>query len=302
MSNQTILGIDIGGTYIKYVVKQGDLISKGKLFIGDIKEKPDDLIEKFIQIIKKYSPKKVGIAVAGLYDKKEETLSQSPNLKSLEGIPLKQILEQKTKTDITIQNDASAAAYGEYRYGAGKGSKILVCLTLGTGLGGGLVIGGRLFTGISGTAMEIGHTTIDKDGWICHCGRKGCLESYVSSYGLERLFFIKTDRYKSSFEIIALANEGKKEAVEVMEEFSVYLAYGLMNLLHTLNPDKILLTGGIVENYPVIEKMAYSNLKKLAFSLPFRDVEIDLGKLGEFSGSFGALAIAEDSLIKNSKV
>ncbi len=294
MNRKTVIGIDIGGTYIKFVVKQNSEIKKYKEYIAQIKDNKEKLIEKVVHIIQKYNPEKAGIAVAGLYDIKEEKLTASPNLKSLEGLPLKQIIEEKTKVQVFIQNDATCAAYGEYVYGAGKGSKILVCLTLGTGLGSGLVINGKPYVGISGSAMELGHTTIDLNGWVCHCGRKGCLESYVSSYGLERLYFIKTDQYKTSFEIISLANQGKKEAIEVMEQFSRYLAVGLMNIVHTLNPDRILLSGGIVENYPLIEEMAYSDLKKLAFSLPFRDLEIKLAKLGEFSGSFGALAIAEN--------
>ncbi len=293
MNKEGILGLDIGGTYIKIVFKKDNQIIKDKEYIADIKSSADKLIDKIFKILEKYNPKKVGIAVAGLYDEKEERLIQSPNIKSLEGLNIKQIIQEKNDLDIVIQNDATLAAYGEYKYGAGKDSKILVCLTLGTGLGGGLVVNGKPFIGVSGSAMEIGHTTIDTNGWICHCGRKGCLESYVSSYGIERLYFIKTDIYKTSFEIITLANEGKKEAIEVMEEVSKYLAYGLMNILHTINPDRILLAGGIVENYPLIEEMAYSNLKSLSFSLPFRDVDIKLAKLGEFSGSFGALALAE---------
>jgi Transcriptional regulator/sugar kinase len=95
---------------------------------------------------------------------------------------------------VFIENDANLAAYGEYVYGNGKDSEILVCLTLGTGLGGGAVIGGKILSGVSGSAMEIGHIAVEKNGLPCHCGRNGCLEAYVSSYGLERIYCILTEK------------------------------------------------------------------------------------------------------------
>ncbi len=293
MKDKVILGLDIGGTYIKFVKKENGNITKGKEYIADIKHDREKLLEKIVQIIKDNSPEKVGIAVAGLYDAVEDVLTDSPNLKSLQNVNLKEFIREKTRIEPIIQNDATLAAYGEYIYGAGQGSKVLVCLTFGTGLGSGLVINGEPFIGVSGSAMEIGHTTININGWPCHCGRKGCLEAYVSSYGLERIYFFKTDKYMSSFEIITKANEGELAAMESMEELSKYLAIGLMNIVHILNPDRILFAGGIVENYPVLEEMAYADLKKLAFHLPFRDLDIKLAKLGEFSGAFGALALAE---------
>ncbi|RMD47258.1 MAG: ROK family protein [Aquificota bacterium] len=285
------LGIDIGGTFIKYVFEDKIGLKTEKIYIKELVEKNDreGIIKEIENIVSELSPKGLGIAVAGLIDKKEGIITNSPNIKPFEHFPIKQSLEKRLNIPVLVENDANLAAYGEYLYGAGKNGNILICLTLGTGLGGGAVINGNLLTGVSGSAMEVGHMTIDKNGWICHCGRKGCLEAYVSSYGLERIYFFKTGRYLPSSEIILLANEGKEEAMESLEELSKYLSYGLMNLLHLFNPDKILLAGGIPEHYPLIAELATSDLKKLAFPLPFRDVSIDIASLGEFSGAYGAL-------------
>ncbi len=286
----SVLGIDIGGTFIKFCGKEKNEIKTGKISTGNDINKVISELEK---IMKNFQPDVLGIGVAGLYDKKTGKLTHSPNIKFLEGLPLKRLLEERFNIPVIIENDASAAAFGEYCYGAGKNSKILVCFTLGTGLGGGLVINGNLISGVSGSAMEIGHTTIDIEGWHCHCGRKGCLESYVSSYGLERMYFMLTDKKLSSTEIITLANEGNTEAMKAIEEFSKYLSTGLMNVIHTFNPDVVVIGGGIPQHYPAVISLAVSSLKNKAFSLPFRDCQIKKAELGEFSGAFGAMALAE---------
>ena len=287
----SILGIDIGGTFIKYCGKAGQDIKKGKV---PTEKNIDSVLYQIEELIKNFHPKAIGIGVAGLINKETGRLEDSPNLKFLEGINLKSLIEDRFKIPVIVENDASAAAFGEYKYGAAKNGKIVVCLTLGTGLGGGLVIDGKLIDGVSGTAMEIGHTTIDINGWECHCGRKGCLEAYVSSYGLERFYFFHTDKKLDSSEIILLANEGNTAAMKALEEFSEYLAIGLMNILHIFNPDFIVIGGGIPENYPAVIDMAVANLKKIAFPLPFTSCQIKKAELGEYSGAFGALALAEE--------
>ncbi|SNZ03949.1 glucokinase [Persephonella hydrogeniphila] len=286
----SVLGVDIGGTFIKFVAKSGNDIKKGKI---PTEKSFVSITEEIKKLIKNFHPEVLGIGIAGLYDKKTGKLTASPNIRFLEGVELKEIFETEFGIPVVIENDASAAAYGEYVYGAGKNSQILICLTLGTGLGGGTVINGELLSGVSGSAMEIGHTTIDIEGWRCHCGRKGCLEAYVSSYGLERLYFFLTDQKLSSSEIITLANEGKLEAMKAIEDFSHYLSIGLMNILHIFNPDKIVIGGGIPEYYPAVIDLTVSNLKKIAFELPFRDLNISRAKLGEYSGAYGAMALAD---------
>lgn len=286
------LGVDIGGTFLKVAFKEDDEIKTEKVAVKDTQKK-DYFLRSLSQVIKKYNPHRIGIAIAGLVDKKTGLLTNSPNLKFLEGLNLKEFIEREFNVEVFVENDANVAAYGEYVYGNGKDSKVLVCLTLGTGLGGGLVIDGKIFSGVSGSAMEIGHITIEKDGFLCHCGRKGCLESYVSSYGLERLYCLISEDRKTSFDIINLAKQNDEKAVQTFEVFTDYLAIGIMSIAHIFNPDTVLLAGGIIENYPMVLTLTKSKVEKLVFPLPLRDLHIDTAKLGSWSGAYGALALAE---------
>lgn len=287
------LGLDVGGTFLKIAFKENETIKTDKISIKDFIEDKDKFLNFLTETVDFHKPDRVGIAVAGLVDKKSGLLTNSPNLRALEGLNIKEYLEKKLNVEVFIDNDANVAAFGEYVYGNGKGSKVLVCLTLGTGLGGGLVLDGKIFSGVSGSAMEIGHITVEKDGFPCHCGRKGCLEAYVSSYGLERIHCILTEDKKTSFEIISLLRENDKKALESFEIFTHYLSIGIMNIVHIFNPDKVLLSGGIVENFPETIDLVKSKINSLVFPLPLRDLSIDAGKLGSWSGAYGALALAE---------
>jgi len=287
------LGLDVGGTFLKIAFKENETIKTDKISIKDFIEDKDKFLNFLTETVDFYKPDRVGIAVAGLVDKKSGLLTNSPNLRALEGLNIKGYLEKNLNVEVFIDNDANVAAFGEYVYGNGKGSKVLVCLTLGTGLGGGLVLDGKIFSGVSGSAMEIGHITVEKDGFPCHCGRKGCLEAYVSSYGLERIHCILTEDKKTSFEIISLLRENDKKALESFEIFTHYLSIGIMNIVHIFNPDKVLLSGGIVENFPETIDLVKSKINSLVFPLPLRDLNIDAGKLGSWSGAYGALALAE---------
>lgn len=289
---ERFLGIDIGGTFLKVAFKENGEIKTEKIAVKEIQKK-ESFLENLREVIKKYNPSKIGIAIAGLVDKKTGLLTNSPNLKFLEGLNLKEFIEKEFNIEVFVENDANVAAFGEYVYGNGKGSKVLVCLTLGTGLGGGLVIDGKIFSGVSGSAMEIGHITVEKDGFLCHCGRRGCLESYVSSYGLERLYCLISEEKMSSFEIINLAKQNDEKAIQTFEIFTDYLAIGIMNIAHIFNPDRVLLSGGIIENYLDVLNLTKRKVEKLVFPLPLRDLHINSAKLGSWSGAYGALALAE---------
>ncbi len=288
------LGIDIGGSYLKYVINSENKIKKNKKSIKQIIANSE--IDKLIKIIKhlvvKNNIQKLGLAVAGLYNKSEGVISHSPNLPMIENIKFKNLLIDKLKINVSIENDASLAALGEYKHGNGKNSKILLTLTLGTGLGGGLIINGQIFSGVKGTALEPGHTTIDYNGWPCSCGRKGCLESYASSYGLERIYFLKTKNKTNSNEIINLALKKNQDAKNSLIDFSHYLSIGIVNLIHLFNPDKIILAGGIITHYPLLINEIKKRINQLAFTTTTHDLIIQNSLLGEYSGAFGALELA----------
>lgn len=288
-----ILGVDIGGTFIKVILKEDEKVIKDKVKIEEHHKTGKGFIELLKTVINRYQPEIVGIAVAGLVDKSGK-ITNSPNLKYVENINFKDTLQDVFSVPVVIGNDANLAAYGEYVYGGGKDSQILVCLTLGTGLGGGAVIDGKILEGVSGCGMEIGHMIVEKGGEVCNCGRKGCLEAYVSSYGLERIYRKISNKQLSSFEIINLAKNHHKEAVEAFEIFVDYLSLGIMNIAHIFNPDRLLLAGGVVENYPEIIPSLREKVKNITFPCSSSALEIDMAKLGSWSGAYGALALAEN--------
>ena len=208
------MGVDIGGTFIK-------LFDGNKRWKVRTPSSSGAILEVVSDAVK--DAESIGVAVAGLVDASSGVLTDSPNIKALKGINVKEELERRTGRKVFIFNDANAAAYGEFKAGAGRESRVLVCLTIGTGLGGGAVVNGKPLLGVSGCAMEVGHMIVEKGGWLCHCGRRGCLEAYVSSYGLRRFYLMLKGECPPSFEIIERAKVGEREAVESLSKLADYL-------------------------------------------------------------------------------
>jgi glucokinase len=281
------LGFDIGGTFIKLF--DGERVEKVKT-----PRSVEEIVRIITRKVLEVRADRVGVAVAGLVDIREGVVTESPNLPFLNGTPLKFLLERELHLPVLIVNDATAAAYAEYFRGAGRGSSLLVCLTIGTGLGGGAVLDGELLLGTSGAAMEAGHTVIEKDGWPCRCGRRGCLEAYVSSYGLEKLYLSKSGRKLPSHEVVRRALLEEPEAKQAVEEMVEYLSAGVMNLVHIFNPDAVVLAGGIPSSYPEIVDMTEKLLREKAFPLTLKGLTVKLAELGEFSGAIGAWMLSDN--------
>jgi len=280
-----IAGVDVGGTFIKvFTGKTRFKIETGSSF--------ENIILALRRLKHELNVEKIGVGLPGLIDERTGLITDSPNVPFLSGLDVKGILSEELGIPIVIGNDATLAAYGEYVLGAGRGGKIVICLTLGTGLGGGAVIFGELLTGVSGCAMEVGHMVVQKDGWRCRCGRKGCLEAYVSSYGLERFYSEMWNEKLSSFEIIKRAKERDEKSMKAISSMIDFLSIGLVNLVHVFNPDVIILSGGIVDHYPELVIDSRERLKKEAFKLPASDVDVRRATLGEFSGAVGAYLLA----------
>lgn len=280
------LGIDVGGTFVKFTDGK-------KTWKERTPKNKEELLSLILETLKETKTKKAGIAVAGLINTKTGTVTESPNLKFLNGVNLKEEIEKKSSASVSVFNDATAAAFGEYKLGCGRNSSIFICLTVGTGLGGGAVINGRPLLGVSGTAMEVGHTIVEVNGEECRCGRKGCLEAYVSSYGIERFYEKNFGEKLSSFEIIERAKRKDEKALKTMERMSFYLSIGITNLIHIFNPDVVALSGGIPAHYPQIVKTTEEKVKSFAFKQPASDFSLKLAELSEFSGAIGALYLQE---------
>lgn len=247
-----IICFDIGGTYIKYGIldTNGEIIFKDKFVTPkpDCSIKiPETLIEKIEKMKLIYEISGVGISTAGQVDsKKGYIVMASDNLPGFTGTQLGKIIKESTGIHCFVENDVNAAALGEMWKGAAMDSKNFVCITLGTGVGGAIVIDGKLVKGVKGSAGELGHMIINENGIQCNCGSRGCYEAYSSTSALVRSYlkYNKIEKIDGE-EIMRRVQGGEEIAVRVYNEFLAHVITGLVNITHILDPGLIIIGGGI---------------------------------------------------------
>jgi glucokinase len=247
------------------------------------------------------------LAVAGLILSQENRVVFSPNLHAVEGIPLKDELEPRIGVPLTVENDANAAAWGEFRFGAGSEVDHLVFVTLGTGVGGGVISHGVLLRGAQGSGGELGHVTIQATGPRCACGNRGCLEALASGTAISRrarelasekpnsaLGRLAAERKILGEDVTRLAREGDELALSVLEEAGRWLGIGLAGFVNIFNPEVVAVGGGVVAAGELILKAAREEVY-LRARPPSRDLaEIKEASLGSESGVLGAAALARE--------
>jgi glucokinase len=247
------------------------------------------------------------LAVAGLILSQENKVIFSPNLHAVEGIPLKDALEPRIGMPLTVENDANAAAWGEFRFGAGRDVDHLVFVTLGTGVGGGVISHDVLLRGAQGSGGELGHVTIHATGPRCACGNRGCLEALASGTAISRrarelasekpnsaLGHLAAERKILGEDVTRLAREGDEVALSVLEEAGRWLGIGLAGFVNIFNPEVIAVGGGVMAAGELILESARAEVQ-LRSRPPSRDlVEIMEATLGPESGVLGAAALARD--------
>jgi glucokinase len=247
------------------------------------------------------------LAVAGLILSQENRVVFSPNLHAVEGIPLKDELEPRIGVPLTVENDANAAAWGEFRFGAGSEVDHLVFVTLGTGVGGGVISHGVLLRGAQGAGGELGHVTIQATGPRCACGNRGCLEALASGTAISRrarelasekpnsaLGRLAAERKILGEDVTRLAREGDELALSVLEEAGRWLGIGLAGFVNIFNPEVVAVGGGVVAAGELILKAAREEVY-LRARPPSRDLaEIKETSLGSESGVLGAAALARE--------
>jgi glucokinase len=303
-----MIGIDIGGPAIKVgLVSAGGTITKSGKIPTEPEKGPEAAAERALQWfaeqgISSEESGAAGVACAGLIDKENGKIITSPNLQDWEGAPLADIFAARLSLPVTVENDASAAAYGEYRAGAGRGTKDFACITLGTGVGGGLVIDGRLHGGFRGLAGEIGHTIVMIDGPQCSCGNRGCLEALVGAgYIVERarrelesdagslLHGIEPLAVK---DISQAASKGDRLAVGVLRRTGFYLGVGLCNLIHVLGPEVIAIGGGVAGAGDLILRPARETIREYAMHEVLTDIGVVAAELGNNAALIGVSLLA----------
>ena len=248
----------------------------------------------------------IGVATPGTMDIPAGVILDPPNLKPWQNVPVRQYVHDAFQLPTAFQNDANAAAYGEYWAGAGRDVHSMVLFTLGTGVGGGIVIGELVVEGQHSHGAELGHVKIEMTNpRQCGCGRWGCLEAYASATAvvkrtLEALAAnpnasvltqrLRHDEAISARDVFAAAAANDALAAKIVEETAFYLAVGAMNMMHTIDPDMVVFAGGMIAaGEPFLERIRW-HVKQLAFPVPAAKTQIRYAELGTDAGFIGAAA------------
>lgn len=297
---ERIIAIDVGGTNIKYGIVAGGVVQTFSSEPTYPEAGKDQLLEKLKGIIKKYSKvsARVGLGIAGLVDHERGVVYNPPNFPGWDEVDVKRILESSTNVRCFVVNDANAYALGEWQFGSGRGFEDVIAITLGTGVGGGIITGGRLILGAMNFAGEIGHMVIDPSGPVCNCGQRGCLEAFLGNGYFSqraRAYFQrqgqKLDDYSPHI-LAELARNGNKSAAFLWQEYGTFLGIGLVNLIHLFDPDVIVLGGGISGAFDLFIDSCLQILRSRVMGFERRKLKIEKASLGSNASLLGAYYFA----------
>jgi len=244
------------------------------------------------------------IAVPGIVDTSQTLVIRAPNVPCLDNFKLKEALQKELDWPVFLENDANAAAVGEMWMGAARGCRAIICLTLGTGVGGGIILDGKLWRGADGFAGEIGHMTVDPFGTPkCNCGNSGCLEMFASATAVVRMAHEELPQFPNSplagaelsaTKVFEAALAGDALALAVFSQMGTYLGIGLATLINLLNPETIVIGGGVAKAWQLFEKDMREQVGQRAFPLPAARVRIVPAECGDDAGLLGAARLAFD--------
>ncbi len=298
--DSTFIGIDLGATNTKFglVSRNGELrwastepTPQGggrEVLLNHLKKIARQALDRSRQL--GTTPRALGVATAGWVNPYSgEVVYATENLPGWTGTQIAMPLHSLTGLPVVVENDANALAVGEKVHGLAKKLNDFVCLTLGTGVGGGCYIQGKLNRGAHFFANALGHITVKDDGALCSCGRRGCLEVYTNAAALvdyaER-------RYPTAEKVIEAANAGDDTARRAINALSHHLAIGVANIVHLLDPELLVLAGGLVQNNPILLSEFTSRLEERITVQEKRQLQISVSQLGYYAGVFGAAAVA----------
>jgi len=251
----------------------------------------------------------VAVAAPGPVDQKRGVVRNPPNLPGWEVVPVVQILEDALGVRVILENDADAAALGEHAFGAGRDFRNMIFITVSSGIGGGIIVDGRLYRGATGAAGEVGHMVLDEDGPTCGCGQRGCLEALASGTAIaaraaalaaegESPLLARLARESpplTAEDVQQAALEGDAVARRVVEEAGHYLGLGLVNLVHVFNPHGIVIGGGVSHMGDLILEPAREVVRQRCFALSQEGLSIVAGVLGDRAGALGAIVALRET-------
>jgi glucokinase len=315
-----VVGIDLGGTKIRSVVTD----ASGTILGEDIRPTEAELGQEVVigrlvasaraAVVASGLPIEAivaaGVTAPGTVDFDAGVLHQPPNLPGIDVLPLGRLLSERLDRPIFLENDANAAAYGEWRHGAGTGLRQMIYLTVSTGIGAGLILNGQLYRGADGAAGELGHMTIDVNGPPHNCGMVGCLEVLASGTAIARMAHEAVAAGRSdalarlqretgeltAHEVGMAADAGDAAAQEIVARAAAYLGVGLANYVNIFNPEAIVIGGGVTRLGARLLEPAFALAHARAFRLPSERVRLELAALEGRSEVLGVSALARDSV------
>jgi glucokinase len=322
------VGVDLGGTNIKAGVCDGEGRVLSKLSITTEGQRgPEGVLDRIAEAARSAAERAgfrltdvqaVGVGAPGTMDFEAGVVTIAPNLPGWRDVHLREGVARRLGVTTVIENDANAAAFGEYWAGAGADADPMVLFTLGTGVGGGIVIGGELLHGASGSAAELGHLIIQFGGRQCGCGNRGCLEAYASATAMVARFreavqgapdpaplgrgpgraaSSLAEKVRSGGEITAegihtAALAGDELSRQILTETGVLLGYGIVSIVHAVNPQRVVLSGGMIGAGEMLMEPVRRTVKEMAFPQAQKRLEVVFARLGGDAGFIGAAGCA----------
>lgn len=304
------IGIDLSGPQMRAAIVSGE----GLVFERrEAAIETDRLVEQVAQVVRELRQTKadvatVGIAIPGLVNRQTDRVIVSRDLPATVREDLHSEIMKATGLRVELENDANAAAYGEYKVGAGRGSRDMFYITIGEGIGGAIILDGKLWTGASGFAGEVGHITIDTEGIECECGNTGCLETVASAPNIvrranERLYRDGTSSLSklavnkdfTADDIAHEANNGDDFSLMMIERTGKFIGTGVASVLNLLNIERVVLGGGVMAAGDLILNPILQEARRRAFQPCFEATEIVAAVLGADGASIGAALLARDA-------
>jgi len=299
------VAVDLGGSWIRAGVVSGEGTVREVVRAPTPPAGPEavaDAIAALVRQLGPLPPGRVGVAVPGPLSPREGVVYEPPNLQGWRDVPLQRMLEERLGRAVVLENDANAAALGEWWKGAGAGSRHLVYVTVSTGVGGGLVLDGRLYRGASETAGEIGHVLVDPDGPVCSCGRPGHLEGVASGPAIARWVSERLREGQPSVlagreslsarEVAEAAERGDRLAQEAFQRAGRYLGLAVAGVLNLLNPEVVVIGGGVARAGRWLFAPLMEAARQASFQRPWRAVRILPAALADYAGLVGVARLA----------
>jgi glucokinase len=299
------IGIDVGGTNLRIGVFENMGLMEESRIQADFSSicqnnTPEEAWQKILtvtanglqSVLTQYPEiEQIGIGFPGFINPETGTIAQSPNLPGLINVNLVQDLAQLVQRKVVVENDANAAAFGEYCL-AGKPATGLIYLGLGTGVGGGLILQGKPYVGHHGCAMEVGHIIVEPEGRLCGCGNFGCMEQYASATGVSLSYYNATQKKRTAAEVAALARTGSGNAIKAYEIAAEALAQALASILKVVDVQHVVIGGGMAGAWDLMQKTFNARLNQDLIPVLRQKITVDVSTADDVAGMLGAAMLA----------